>query len=73
MPDVQVTITIPERHVQRVRSAFQEALELDNLASLPDVKNYIINDIKQLVRRAERKVAERTVREQQGAEDVELT
>jgi hypothetical protein len=70
MPDV--TITIPNDQVQRIRDAFTVGLELEEPATLDDLKAYIIADIKQFVRTAERAAARRAA-EQIRADDPELT
>jgi len=57
-----ITITIPDKQVNRVRSAFAYALGLGSppAVSLTDVKTYIVTDLKQFVQNAEK----RRVREQ---------
>jgi len=46
-----ITITIPDASVPRVQDAFTRAL--GRVATVADVKAYIINDLKQLVRNNE--------------------
>ena len=59
---MDITITIPDEQIPRVRAAFTFALELDEPATLADLKSYIITDLKQLVRNAEqRKAAQEAV------------
>lgn len=53
----QVTITIPDDKVQRVRDAFTYALDLDAQATVDDVKAYILRDLRQFVLTAERRAA----------------
>lgn len=53
----QVTITIPDDKVQRVRDAFTYALDLDAQATVEDVKAYILRDLRQFVLTAERRAA----------------
>lgn len=54
-----ITITVPDNQVNRVRSAFAFALELGSppAVTLSDVKNYIITDLKQFVKTAENRKA----------------
>lgn len=68
----QLIIDIPDAQVQRVRDAFTFALGLEQPATVADVKNYIIEDVKQLVRSAEKRIAEQAVVDQVGP-DVDLT
>ena len=55
-----VTITIPPAEEQRVRDAITIALGLDQPAVMDDLRQYIINDIKQLVRNTEKREASKT-------------
>ena len=57
---VEITITIPTSQVSRLQSAFEETLGLDRPATVTDAKNYIIDDLKQLVRTSEKRVAAKT-------------
>ena len=66
-----ITITIPDAQVQRVRDAFTYTLGLDQPATVADVKGYIIEDVKQLVRNAERRIAEEAAIP--PADEVDLT
>lgn len=49
-----ITITIPVDQEQRVQDAFTFALRLETPATIADVKQYIIADLKQFVTEAER-------------------
>lgn len=61
-----ITITIPVDQEQRVRDAFTELLNLKQPATIAEVKEYIIKDIKQVVRNAERQAAARAAQEADG-------
>lgn len=61
-----ITITIPDDQVQRVRDAFTEMLQLDQPATVADVRQYIIDDLKQKVRSAERRAAARAAQDADG-------
>lgn len=58
-----VTITIPDEQVQRVRDAFTYALgiEAPAQADLADLQTYIVRDLKQFVRGAERGIAREAI------------
>ena len=49
MPDVSITITIPEAAVQRVRAAYTELLRLDSPAMPNDIKTAIIQRMRRQV------------------------
>lgn len=55
MPDI--TISVTSAQAKRIQDAFEEALELDRPATIADVKEYIVSDLKQFVRTSERRVA----------------
>lgn len=55
MPTLSITFT-PEQ-AQRVADAFGYALGLGTAATEADVKQYIINDLKQIIRNAEKRIA----------------
>lgn len=61
-----LTITIPDTAVQRVRDAFTEMLDLGQPATVEDVRQYIIADLKQKVQAAERRVAQRAAQDAGG-------
>jgi hypothetical protein len=71
-----ITITIPADQEQRVQDAFTALLtrssDRDNPfvppATLTDVKDWIIRDLKQLVRSVEYEAAQKTARENLSAE-----
>lgn len=71
MPDVQITITVPEAQVPRVRAAFTRVLGLSQPATGADIKGYIISKLKQVVRAAERGAAAEAQREAET--DVDIT
>lgn len=48
-----ITITVPDAAIPRVQDAFQKHLNLPGPATLADVKDYIINDLKQVTKNAE--------------------
>ena len=52
-----ITITTSGANATRVAAAIQESLGLDAPATAQEIKNYIISDLKQLVRSSERRVA----------------
>jgi len=49
MPDVSITITIPEAAVQRVRAAYTALLGLDSPAMPNDIKSAIIQRMRRQV------------------------
>lgn len=57
----QITITIPDEQVQRVRDGLTTALNLDQPATLDDAKAYLIAKLKQVVKNGERDIAERAI------------
>ena len=60
----QITISIPNNHVQRVQDAFAYALGLGSPSSqvtLTTVQEYIIADLKQFVKNAEKRKAEELI------------
>jgi hypothetical protein len=53
-----ITITTSGANATRVLAAIEESLGLEQAATDQDVKDYIVTDLKQLVRTSERRVAE---------------
>ena len=56
-----ITINFSSAVAQRLAVAFQEALGLDDPATSANIKAYIIADMKQVVRSAEREIARRAL------------
>ena len=65
-----ITLTFSAQQATRLSIALQKALELDAPATGSDLKQYIIEDIRQLVRTAEKQIAEEAAQPQ---EDLDLT
>jgi len=58
----QITITVPDPQVDRVRTAYAARLGLDVAdVGLPEFKAAVIEDIKRTVRRFEQHVAEQAI------------
>lgn len=53
-----ITITVPDTAIPRIQAAFQKHLGLPDLATLSDVKSYIIADLKQVTLNAESRIQE---------------
>ncbi len=68
MPSIKLTFTAT--HVTRIQNAITETLELEAPVTVVDVKKYIIQDLQQLVRTSERRVAVAAV---ETNNDVEIT
>jgi hypothetical protein len=51
-----ITITVPDTAIPRVQDAFQKLLNLPGPATLADVKDYIINDLKQVTKNSEERI-----------------
>lgn len=62
-----LTITIPDNQVQRVQDAF--AYHLQRPATVQDIREYIVNDLRQVVRSFERNQAIDTI----AITDVDVT
>lgn len=52
----QITIEVPDAAIPRIQAAFQEILGLDQLATLADVKSYIVADLKAITFNTERRL-----------------
>lgn len=69
MPDI--TISLTAGNITRLQAALQETQGLDNPATEQEVKDYIIIDLKQLVRSSERRVAVKAANP--NPDDIEVT
>ena len=56
-----ITLNLPTASLTRLKAALTETLELTVPATGEDCKNYIITDLKQLVRSSERRAAAKAV------------
>jgi hypothetical protein len=52
-----LTIDFSAEHGQRIQDALTESLNLDAPATMADFKAYVIQDVRQLVRNSEKRVA----------------
>ena len=66
-----ITINFSAEHAARIQTALEVALELDHPATVADLKNYIVTDVKQLVRNTERRIAREAA--EAPITDVDLT
>ena len=69
MPSLTITFTTEQK--DRIAAAFQEALALDDPATAANIKQYIVRDLIQVVRNAERAIAKRDF--DSGASDVDFS
>jgi len=65
-----LTINFTAANAARLQDALQESIIIDRPATLADLKEYVITDLKQLVRNSERRAAARAAL---PGTDVELT
>jgi len=66
-----VTLTFSAAHATRIQDAITESLDLEEPATVEDFKNYIVSDVKQLVRTSEKRVARELA--ESTVNDVELS
>ena len=72
-----LTINFSTAHATRIQAALEQVLRLEDengeprAATLVDLKNYVVRDVKQLVRTAEKRVARRAA--EAVIADVDLT
>ena len=66
-----ITITFNAESATRIAAAFQEVFNLPAPATAQEVKDYVITDLKQVVRTSEKRVAEAAANPNPG--DVDLT
>lgn len=52
------TVTFSAENVTRIAAAFQETLDLPDPATSDEVKDFVVEKIKQIVRTSEKRVAE---------------
>ena len=68
MPDITITITTAQ--TQRIQDAFTVALELGAPATQADIKNYLIDHMKNVVMASERRVHDAA---HSAGDDLDLT
>jgi len=66
-----VTINFTAANADRLKTALKQSLQLEDDATVEDLKTYIIADLKQLVRHAERREAQRIA--MSNSDPVEIT
>lgn len=65
-----VTLTFSSAHAGRIRAALDETLELEEPATVEDFKDYIVKEIRQMVRNAEMRTARLAANASVGTVDI---